>query len=153
MESWVSLIRKLNGLCRGAGTNFVELLTTDTRSIQAPTWKDVEQAILALDAETNTEVMLAPAAPQGPPEGDHHMGIGGGKDGWYVVYMTDDNLHFWSLEDRSKSHAGPPLRMRIGGQDGEYRPAQCVPREWALRAAHEYFKHGHRAPKLNWSHN
>jgi hypothetical protein len=130
--------------------SFVTRLTTETGSTENPTWEDVEGAILALDADTRTEVMLAPTAPQGPPEGDHHMGIGGGKDGMCIVYMTEDNLQFWNLEDPSKGEETRRVRMLIGGQEGEYRQAQCVPREWALRAAREYVESGRRTADLTW---
>jgi hypothetical protein len=130
--------------------SFVETLTTDVGPIKNPTWEDVEKAISALDAKNLTLVMLAPAAPKGPPDGDQHMAIGGGKDGRYVVYMTDDNLHFWNLEDATKSRSDRRILMLIGGQEGDYREAQCVPKPWALKAAREYFEHGVRASNLSW---
>lgn len=94
--------------------------------------------------------MLAPPAPEGPPEGEHHMGIGGGKDDRCVVYMTEDNLVFWNLEDESRSGAPERALMLVGGQEGDYHEEQCIPRDWALRAAREYFEHGRRAPDLPW---
>ena len=134
-----------------APMNFVATLTTDAGTVGNPTWADVEKAIGALDAKNQTLVILAPAAPKGPPDGEQHMGIGGGKDGRCVVYITDDNLQFWNLEDPSKSGMRQRILMMVGGQEGDYREAQCVPRQWAVKAAREYFEHGVRARDLPWT--
>ncbi|HTN84028.1 MAG TPA: Imm1 family immunity protein [Sorangium sp.] len=131
--------------------SFATTLTTDAGIIKNPTWSDVEAAVCSLDAKNHTLVVLGPAAPLGPPDGEHHMTIGGGKDDRCVVYMTEDNIHFWNLEDPSKSGTGPRTLMMIGGQEGDYREAQCVPRQWAIKAAREYFQHGARAPELPWT--
>jgi hypothetical protein len=131
--------------------SFVATLTTDSETIVNPTWEQVEGALGSLDARTVTLVILAPAAPKGPPDGDHHMGIGGGEDGRCIVYVTADNLHFWNLEDTTKSKSETRILMLVGGQEGDYRDAQCVPREWALKAAREYFEHGTRATDLPWT--
>ncbi len=131
--------------------SFVTTLTTDASTIKNPTWEDVAQAIGALDANSSTLVVLAPAPPEGPPEGDHHMAIGGGKDDRCVVYMTEDNLHFWNLEDVAREGSEKRFLMLVGGQEGDYREAQCVSRQWGLRAAREYFEHGIRAADLPWT--
>lgn len=130
--------------------SFVTMLATDTARIDNPTWEDVERAIHALDGTAITEVMLSPPPPKGPPEGDHHMGIGGGKDGCCIVYITEDNLHFWNLRDTAKKNKEKSIRMTVGGQEGDYYEAQCVPREWALKVARDYFDHGRRADSVTW---
>lgn len=131
---------------------FVATMTTDAGAVENPTWRDVEKAIEGLNAKTLTLLVLAPSAPLGPPDGDQHMAIGGGKDGRYVVYCTEDNLIFWNLEKTEESTSEQQVLMVIGGQEGEYREAQCVPKHWATRAAHEYFEHGRRASDLPWKH-
>jgi hypothetical protein len=130
--------------------SFVTTLVTDTRTVDNPSWDDVERAILLLDAQTVTEVMLAPPPPKGPPDGDHHMGIGGGGNGLCVVYMTEDNLHFWNLEDPVHKDGTKPKKMLIGGQEGDFCGSQLVPREWAMRAARGYYERGERAADLSW---
>lgn len=52
--------------------SFIATLTIDTTTITSPTWTDVEREIGALDARTQTLVMLAPPPPKGAPKGDHH---------------------------------------------------------------------------------
>jgi hypothetical protein len=131
--------------------SFVATLTTDTKTITTPTWADVEREIVALDARTQTLVMLAPPPPKGAPEGDHHLAVGGGGDGRFIVYTTEDNLNFWNLTEPEKRGAERKVRMNIGGQEGEYREAQFVSRELALRAARRYVEDGQRAPDLTWT--
>jgi hypothetical protein len=130
---------------------FVTTLTTDTKTIASPSWGDVEREVGALDGRTQTLVMLAPAPPKGAPEGDHQMAIGGGTDGHFIVYATDDNLSFANLIDPEKRAADRKVRMLIGGQEGEYCEAQLVSRELALRAARRYLDDGRCAPDLTWT--
>ncbi|MBS2012197.1 MAG: hypothetical protein JST00_04890 [Deltaproteobacteria bacterium] len=130
---------------------FVTTLTTDATTISSPTWADVEREILALNAATQTLVMLAPAPPLGAPEGDHHLAVGGGGDSRYIVFTTEDNLTFWNLVDLDRHGDARKVRMLIGGQEGEYVAAQFVSRDMALRAAHRYFEDGRRADDLMWS--
>lgn len=131
--------------------SYVATLITDTRTITNPTWADVEREIGALDARKQTLVTLAPPPPKGAPEGDHHLAVGGGSDGRFIVYMTEDNLTFWNLTDPEKHGAEYHVRMNIGGQEGEYRGAQFVSRDLALRAARRYLEDGHRAADLLWA--
>jgi hypothetical protein len=125
---------------------FVRTLTTDTGTVRNPTWVDVEAAIRQLDAKIHTLVVLAPQLPNETTES--HMAIGGGGGDLCIVYVTEDNLSFWNLEDPQRFDGS--VRMMIGGQEGEYRPAQCVPRTWALKAAHSYFDNGTRSDDLHW---
>lgn len=130
---------------------FVTNLQTDDETIERPRWENVEDAIRRLDATSLSEVMLAPSPPLGPPEGDHHMAVGGGKDGLYIVYMTEDNLQFWNLADPSTDDDKMTVVMTIGGQESDYRRAQLVALTDALVAARWYFEHGRRADGLLWS--
>jgi hypothetical protein len=126
----------------------VATLTTDTKTIANPTWVDVEREIIAVDGRQQTLVMLSPVT----PDGDHHMAIGGSGGGGdqFIVYVTEDNLKFWNLTDPNRRGAEHKVRMKIGGQEGEYRAAQLVPREMALSAARRYVEDGGRAPELAW---
>lgn len=131
--------------------SFVATLTTDIKTITDPTWSDVEREIGALDARTQTLVMLAPPPPLGMPEGEHHLAIGGGGEGRFIVYATEDNLNFWNLTDPDRSGVERKVRMNIGGQEGEYREAQLVSHDLALRAARRYIADGQRAEDLVWT--
>jgi hypothetical protein len=131
--------------------SFVVTLTTDTKTVTTPTWADVEREICALDARAQTLVILAPPPPKGAPEGDHHMAIGGGSADHFIVYMTEDNLSFWNLVNPEKRGAEGKVQMNIGGQVGDYREAQFVSRDLALRAARQYVEDGRRAADLAWT--
>ncbi len=96
---------------------FVATLTTDTKTIANPTWADVEREIGALDAKTQTLVMLAPPSPKGAPEGDHHLAVGGGGDGHFIGYDRGQPEP-WNLTDPEKRGAERKVRMNIGGQEG-----------------------------------
>lgn len=78
------------------------------------------------------------------------MMIGGGMAGRVIVYMTNDNLEFWNLEDASKKTIQKPFLMVAGGQEGDYPESQCVPMAWAVEAARTYFESGTRAQGLRW---
>src|SRR4051812_9293560 len=84
---------------------------------ERPTMADIETAVLALDGATTTLITLE-------VDDDHHMGIGGGAAGQYVVYMTMDNMHFKNLENPARGTG--VVRMMCGGQEGEYRAERCV---------------------------
>ena len=130
--------------------NFVARLSTDHETEEHPLWDDVIAAIRALDAQELTLLTLAPTPPLGVPEGNHHMCIGGGKDDLCIVYLTEDNMRFWNLVDPAKQASTRRIMILIGGQVGDYREAQCVPREWAILAAKAYFETGTRAAGLHW---
>src|ERR1041384_581937 len=130
--------------------NYVATLTAYAKTIANPTWIDVEREIVALDGRQQTLVTLSPAAPKGGPDGDHHMAIGGGSEGQFIVYITEDNLNFWNLTDPNRRGAEQNVRMNIGGQEDEYQEEQLVSREMAISAARRYFEDGGRAPELAW---
>jgi immunity protein Imm1 of predicted polymorphic toxin system len=132
--------------------DFVASLTTETTTVANPSWADVERAISALDAKGETLVILAPASGERDRPADCHMAVGGGLGGRFVVYMTEDNLHFWNLIDPVRQGDQRSLRVLIGGQEGEYREEQFVSLDQALRAARHYMEGGGRDPELVWSH-
>lgn len=77
-----------------------------------------------------------------------HMGIGGGGDGKYVVYVTPDNIRFYTLINPS---ARPGKCMLVaGGQLGDYECKKCVSLREALIAAKTYAETGQVDPELNW---
>lgn len=127
--------------------SFVTKLSIDGHRSTDPTWDDVARAIESLDGSARTPVTLGPSSREGD---ERHMGIGGGMGGRCVVYVTDDNLTFWNLEDRSSPGTRAVLIV-AGGQEGDFREEQCVvPKSWALKAARRHFDDGSRAPDLPW---
>jgi hypothetical protein len=77
-----------------------------------------------------------------------HMGIGGGKDGQYIVYTTMDNLSFSTLIN---PQAMPGKRLLVaGGQLGDYENKICVSLNDVLLAARTYAQTGQNEPTLTW---
>ena len=130
--------------------SYVRVMVTDSGTFKDPTWDAVESELRALNATTNTIVMLSPAGPAGTPADERHMAVGGG-DEHLIVYVTEDNLRFWNAVDPSRQTDDTILRITIGGQEGEYRISQCVTRQAALRAARQYVEDGSRTADLAWT--
>jgi hypothetical protein len=106
-----------------------------------PTLADVDAGVRALNGTTHTLITL-------DVDGDHHMGIGGGKGGQVVVYMTTDNLNFQNLEDPSQDDR--TVMMICGGQESDFSARRCIDVETALRAARAFAATGEAAPGLHW---
>ena len=118
--------------------------TDQGQGVANPTWQQVVQAIAALDGNTRTIVSISER------EGSsHHMVIAGKWNGLFLVYMTRNNLAFITLTDPTKSEA--KLRLFVGGQYGEYAERVCVPEQWALQAAKEFFESGEPERSLHWT--
>lgn len=105
-----------------------------------PSWDDVENAIVRLDAKTYTLVTI-----QGV--GEQHMGIGGGA-GHYVVYATFDGNDFWNLLN-SETKDGLVL-LNAGGQEGEYSRKQVLDLQSVLIAARAFFSDSRLDSGLQW---
>jgi hypothetical protein len=110
---------------------------------QNPTWPDIERAIRRLDGDGCSMVSLGIGPPPVP-----HMAIGGGENGKYIVYATEDNQKFLTLVNPG-APAGKCLLV-AGGQRGEYDLRICVDLSAALEAAREYAESGQLATTLTW---
>lgn len=128
---------------------YVSTLISNNHQISNPTWEQIEGEIRKLDGSTYSGVILAPSAPLGVPEGEHHMGIAGGLNGNLVVYMTEDNQAFWNARENESRPLGS-VTMTVGGQDGDYSFAELVATETAVSAAREYFRTGGRSALVRW---
>lgn len=85
--------------------SFVRTLIIETETIKEPTREDIENAICVLDAERHTLVILAPPAPEGPPDGDQHMAIGG-RDEPSGTLSHDDPLHPYAISSAGTDSFG-----------------------------------------------
>ena len=111
--------------------------------MENPTWQDIETAIRRLDGDSCTILVLGIGEPPVP-----HMAIGGGENGKYIVYTTDDNLVFYNLIN---PNASPGKTLLVaGGQRGDYANKQLVGFENAIRAAKSYAETGQPDPTLVW---
>ncbi len=115
---------------------------SDPSELRDPKWADIEGAIERLDGETCTLLILGIGDPV------PHMAIGGGKDGRYIVYATEDNESFSSLVNPNAAKG--KFYLTAGGQEGEYELKMCVGLSAALRAARTYAETGQCDAALNW---
>ena len=108
----------------------------------SPNWEDIEKAIRRMDGNLCSLVILGIGDPT------PHMGIGGGRDGKYVLYATPDNWVFYNLVD---PNASPGEQVLIaGGQPAEYPNRQCLGLAEVLCAAKTYSETGQLDSSLVW---
>lgn len=116
---------------------------SDPTELESPTWGDIEAAIQRLNGSSCSLVILGIGQPPVP-----HMAVGGGEDGKYIVYITYDNLTFYSLIN---PHVPAGKRLLVaGGQRGSYESNLCVGLSEALCAAKTYAETGQRDSTLTW---
>lgn len=116
---------------------------SDLTTKQHPSWKEIEAAIRRLDGKSCSLVVIALSDAEAP-----HMAIGGGGNGRYLVYGTQDNMTFHNLINP----AAPTGKCSLvaGGQRGEYAQKHCVSLPDALRAAKTYAETGEYDTALMW---
>lgn len=107
-----------------------------------PTWPNIESAIRRMDGNLCSLLILGIGDPA------PHMGIGGGDDNRYIVYVTPDNWVFYNLIN---PNATPGQQLLVaGGQPAEYPNRQCVGLSEVLCAAKTYSETGQLNPSLVW---
>lgn len=116
---------------------------SDRDEMLNPDWLTIEAAIRRLDADSCSLVVLGIGDPPVP-----HMAIGGGDQGRYVVYATNDNLTFYKAVN-PKAGIGK-CDLVAGGQLGSYDLRLCVGLDEALRAAKAYAETGSLDRSLTW---
>jgi hypothetical protein len=109
-----------------------------------PELAQIEQALRLLDGERHTLVVL------GANE-TTYMGVGGGAEGRFVVFINYADEEFYSLKNADPTVPEDEAYMlTIGGRRDEYLARQCVGREEMLRAALCFAVDGSREPSLTW---
>jgi hypothetical protein len=108
------------------------------------TLEQIEQAVLRLDGKARTLVTI-----HGGDRQDTYIGVGGGADGKYVVYIGYANERFFTLLDPD----APPgkVSMVTGGQRGEFEARKCAARPAMLQAVRTFAMTGERDAALRWS--
>jgi hypothetical protein len=118
---------------------------SSSATLHDPTWATIEGAILGLDGEKKTMVVLGTGDDGDVP----HMAVAGGKAGRYVVYVTYDNAEFHSLLDPTAPDG--QVSLVAGGQRGDFSLMKCVDLKTALRAAATFSATGALDDALHWS--
>ena len=116
---------------------------SNATELENPSWDQIEKAIRRLDGKRCTLVSLGIGDPV------PHMGIAGGGDGKYIVYVTPDNMRFHTLINPS----APPGKCMLvaGGQLGDYECKKCVSLREVLQAAKTYAETGQIDLGLKWA--
>jgi hypothetical protein len=130
---------------------FVERLTIDDwtgalnhkEEILNPDLEAIEAAIRALDGERRTLVVL-----KGP--GDHHLAVGGGGEGKFIVYMTSDNESFLTAINPAMQDASETILLCAGGQEGDFPVRQVIGVAESLAAARSFAVTGSPAESVTW---
>lgn len=130
---------------------FVERLTTDNwtgalnhkEEVLNPDLETIEAAIRALDGERRTLVTLRGA-------GDHHLAVGGGEEGKFIVYITSDNESFLVAINPAMQDASGTILLCAGGQEGDFPVRQVIGVAESLAAARSFAVTGSPAESVTW---
>jgi hypothetical protein len=109
--------------------------------IERPSMSSVMNGIDALDAQKHTMISLM-------EKEDCYLLIGGPCLDGYLVNGTLDNREFFSPKNSTAGSAR--VLCYIGGQDGDYRAEQFVPREIAEVAVARFLEAHDFSPEIEW---
>ena len=100
-------------------------LSNVEKSIEFPTWEDVEKVINLLDGEYVTQIIM-----DNGNEADY-LCIGGGNDGLCNVFISkNDNEIIYTLMN-SDANDSLVHKLVTGGQEGDFEDKLCVSVEMA----------------------
>ena len=123
--------------------NFKDLVHIE-KSIDFPTWKEVEKAIDMLDGESVTQITMDNG------NEDDYLCIGGGNHGLCNVYISkNDNDIIYTLI-KPNSISSLVHKLVTGGQEGDFEDKLCVSIEMAKCAAKIYYELGQMDDSLIW---
>ena len=119
-------------------------LSNVEKSIDFPTWEDIENVINLLDGEYVTQITM-----DNGNEADY-LCIGGGNDGLCNVFISkNDNEIIYTL---MKLDANDSLvhKLVTGGQEGDFEDKLCVSIDMAKRVAKMYYESGQMDASFIW---
>jgi hypothetical protein len=116
--------------------------------IDNPTWENIRDAILELNGESKSTVVLRRGYDD---EYEELMGVGGGGDqGLYICFMGSQKPDEpeWRLHDPSRV-SEEPVEI-VAGELTWYPRSSCVSLNEVLKAAETYSVFGERDKTLAW---
>ena len=119
-------------------------LSNVEKSIDFPTWEDIENVIYMLDGEYVTQIIM-----DNGNEADY-LCIGGGNDGLCNVFISkNDNEIIYTLMN---SDADDSLvhKLVTGGQEGDFEDKLCVSIDMAKRVVKMYYESGQMDASFIW---
>ena len=116
--------------------------TVRTSTINAPSWDEISEALLAMNGMNLNDIYLHPK--KSDPE--TYLAVGGGA-GRYLVTGSINNEHFPTLVcGSSKSD----VSLVVGGQEGIYPSNAVVNLEAAISAVKAFYEKGDFDCGINW---
>lgn len=119
-------------------------LSNVEKSIEFPTWEDIEKVINLLDGEYVTQITMDNG------NEDDYLCIGGGNDGLCNVFISkNDNEIIYTLINPDANDL-LVHKLVTGGQEGDFEDKLCVSIEIAKRAAKMYYELGQMDASFIW---
>lgn len=119
-------------------------LSNVEKSIEFPTWEDIEKVINLLDGEYVTQITMDNG------NEDDYLCIGGGNDGLCNVFISkNDNEIIYTLMNPDANDL-LVHKLVTGGQEGDFEDKLCVSIEIAKRAAKMYYELGQMDASFIW---
>jgi Immunity protein Imm1 len=114
------------------------------RTVEGPTWQQVEEAIRTLDEDSSSDVILA-------VEDGWYLAVAGGN-GRYLVFAQEPSGEDVAVAElvAHEARTGPPVQLVVGGVYQDFPPAALTDLETALQAARAYLETGDLDPQLHW---
>ena len=119
-------------------------LSNVEKSIEFPTWEDIEKVINLLDGEYVTQITMDNG------NEDDYLCIGGGNDGLCNVFISkNDNEIIYTLMN-SDANDSLVHKLVTGGQEGNFEDKLCVSIEIAKCVAKMYYELGQMDDSFIW---
>ena len=114
------------------------------KSIELPTWEDIEKVINLLDGERVTQITM-----DNGNEADY-LCIGGGNGGLCNVFISINDNEIIHTLTNSDADASLVRKLVTGGQEGDFEDKLCVSVEMAKRVAKLYYQSGQMDDSFIW---
>lgn len=119
-------------------------LSNVEKSIEFPTWEDIEKVINLLDGECVTQITMDNG------NEDDYLCIGGGNDGLCNVFISkNDNEIIYTLMNPDANDL-LVHKLVTGGQEGDFEDKLCVSIEIAKCVAKMYYELGQMDASFIW---
>ena len=119
-------------------------LSNVEKTIEFPTWEDIEKVINMLDGEYVTQITMDNG------NEDDYLCIGGGNDGVCNVFVSkNDNEIVHTLINPSAIDL-VVHKLITGGQEGDFEDRLCVSTEIAKCVAKIYYESGQMDDSFIW---
>ena len=119
-------------------------LSNVEKSIEFPTWEDIEKVINLLDGEYVTQIIM-----DNGNEVDY-LCIGGGNDGFCNVFLSKNDNEIIYTFMNSDANDSLVHKLVTGGQEGDFEDKLCVSIDMAKRVAKMYYESGQMDTSFIW---